>query len=121
LVNHGSEKHQRLIVETIEQLENLGYTAINLKGVAPDGIAIKDNKIYAIEVLLINHIPKKGWKHLKSVRNKRERYKMFDDIIFKISDRDIKILTGQDKEQKRMEKKAKRIVDNWITDTYGEV
>lgn len=118
MVNHGSKQHQELVKETIDELWNLGYNAININGIAPDGIATKDDKLYAIEILLVNNIPKKGWEHLKIVKRKRDKYRMFDDVIFKVSDRDIKILSGQEKEQIRMEKKAKKIVDDYIKEYW---
>ena len=58
MVNHGSMTHQNTIIEFVEELKEQGYHAINLHGKAPDGIAYKDGKLYAIEVLGLGSIPK---------------------------------------------------------------
>lgn len=119
IVGRGSNQHQKLIEETVIELEDLGYNVVNMNGIAPDAVATRDGKIYAIEVLVINKIPKKGWEHLKQIRDKKESYSMFDDIIFKVSNRDVKILTGQDKIKKELEEKAKNIVNDFLIDLYN--
>jgi len=114
MVNYGSNQHKKIIEETVDELNKKGYYAININGVAPDAIAIKDNKIYAVEILLMNDIPKNGWKNNTKINKKRDRYSMFDDVIFKINKRKIKFLTDDDIEQKKREKKAEMIVNNFI-------
>ena len=120
MVNHGSKQHQELIRDTVLELENLGYNVVNTNGRCPDAIATIEGKIFAVEVLLVNQIPKTGWEHLSVVKKKRDLYNMYDDIIFKVSDRDIKILTGQEKEQIKMEKKAQNIVNDYIKELQYE-
>lgn len=123
MVNHGSPQHQQLVRDTVEELKNLDYNVVNTNGFAPDAIATKDGKLFAVEILLINYIPKQGWEHLGVVKRKRDKYRDFDDVIFKIEnrnikgiDKQIKILTGIDKEQKKWEKNAKKIVEEFILD-----
>ena len=123
LVNHGSKQHQRLISELVIKLQQEGYHAINTNGIAPDGIATKDGKLYAIEVLIMQNIPKKGWEHLSVVREKYERYKSFnfDDVIFKVVNKEHKILTEEEKEQLYLERNAKKIVQDFINNNDVKV
>jgi len=114
MVNYGSKQHQDLIAKTVEELRYKGFKVVNMNGKAPDAIAIKDNKIYAVEVLLIPNIPKKGWQHLRVIQNKINYYSMFDDIIFKVKNKGIEVLTDEQIEQKKLEKKAKLIVNNYV-------
>lgn len=81
-----SKLHQQILFETIDELNQKGYFTINLTGMIPDAIAIKDNKFYAIEVLIVNDIPR-DWQNLPIVQNKRVKYSSFDEIIFKISNK----------------------------------
>jgi hypothetical protein len=81
-----SKLHQQILFETIDELNQKGYFTIDLTGMIPDAIAIKDNKFYAVEVLIVNDIPN-DWQNLPIVQNKRIKYSSFDEIIFKISNK----------------------------------
>ena len=121
MVNHGAKQHQNLIAETVLELREKGYHAININGTAPDAIAIKDNKIYAVEILLITHIPKKGWKHLTVVKNKRERYSMFDDVIFKVEGMKMKVIPNKLRKELKIQKQANKIVEEFINENCLEI
>lgn len=44
-------EHEEKITKRLEELELQGYKTINLNNKSPNGIAIKDGKIFAVEVL----------------------------------------------------------------------
>jgi len=110
----GSLQHRRLIRETIEELENEGFTVYNIDNKVPDALAVKNNQLYAVESLIITNIPKEGWESLTVVKKKRLDYSMFDGIIFKVKNRDIIVMSGLDKDPKVLERNAKRIVNDYI-------
>lgn len=107
MVNHGSRQHQETIISYLMELETKGYHTVNLHGRSPDGIAIKDNKIYAVEILGFDYIPKTGLDSLSMVREKKENYEPYDGILFKFFKREKKKLSEP-------EKKARKIVNNFI-------
>jgi len=57
-----------------------GFSFVFLEGKSPDGIAYKNGKLYAIEVLGLN----KGYSFEKYKKNKSDVYHMFDGIMFKM-------------------------------------
>lgn len=91
----GSLEHEKTLEEKLTQLEKEGWKTINLHGKSPDGIAVKDGKIVAVEILKKIRIRlgpsnvRKGkgkmrWKYVggHTLAGKRSNYDMFDDIIF---------------------------------------
>ena len=81
-----SYEHKKAVKNYLEELNLKGYKTINLKGKSPDGIAVKDNQIYAVEILLRNNSSK-----YHSTSMKRNDYFMFDGVLIKrIKKEDIK-------------------------------
>jgi hypothetical protein len=76
----GKTMHEQRLEDTLKEFEKQGYRTINLGGKSPDGIAFKDNKIIAIEVLGCTHRTGKGWHKNFTVKKKKEQYSMFDDV-----------------------------------------
>lgn len=91
----GSQKHENALNELIKKLEDEGWRTINLHGKSPDAIAVKDNKITAVEILKrikserknLDLAKKKGkfkWSFAGgyTLASKKSNYDMFDDVIF---------------------------------------
>lgn len=81
-----NETRQECIQRITNDFENRGYRIIRLGLKSPDAIAIKDNKIYAIEILGITHIQDGG--HIRNRKNwawteKQNLYSMFDGLMIK--------------------------------------
>lgn len=91
----GGEKHEARVREYLKELELEGYSVVNLIGKSPDGIAVKDGKIFAVEILKKvrqernNYDPGRhhgryihrfqgGW----TLKQKRMTYDMFEDVLF---------------------------------------
>lgn len=49
-VQWNRESHDKLLLEHLEKMKSQGFRVIPLLGVLPDGIAIKDGKVYAVEL-----------------------------------------------------------------------
>jgi erythromycin esterase-like protein len=49
-VQWNRKSHDKLLLEHLEKMSNQGFRVIPLLGVLPDGIAIKDGKVYAVEL-----------------------------------------------------------------------
>ncbi len=81
-----SEKHEERLREVIKELREEGYNVIDLEMKSPDAIAVKDNKIIAVEVLGRTFIKGRGWKNNFTIKRKKQIYDMFDDIIIKTFD-----------------------------------
>jgi hypothetical protein len=74
----------------LDELRNLGFRTIDLKGRIPDGIAVRDGKIIAVEVLT-RFRDKRG--HVKfnggtTIERKKHDYAMFDEVLVFTFDRD---------------------------------
>jgi hypothetical protein len=82
--------------EMVKTLEFDGWRVIKLYGKSPDAIAVKENKIVAVEVLKQwrkertdpIEIKKYGKNQLRyyggfTMASKRSNYDMFDDVFFK--------------------------------------
>lgn len=78
---HGSTQHMREVQKHIDELIKKGYRVIDLQGKSPDAIALKDDKIYAVEVLGRQYKRGKGWIKKWSHVSKKKNYDMFDDVI----------------------------------------
>lgn len=75
--------HEKTLKEFILKLESEGYRVLDLERKCPDAIALKDGKIYAVEVLGRQYKKGKGWKKKWTQNSKKNIYHMFDDIIIK--------------------------------------
>ena len=78
-----SKTHELTLKNYIEELKSQGYKAFDLNRKCPDGIAVKDGKVYAIEVLGTQKKKGKGNHRKWTFRGKRKEYYMFDDVLFK--------------------------------------
>ena len=47
----GSKEHEAAVQEVLKEMESEGYRVINLQGKSPDGIAFKEGRVLAVEVL----------------------------------------------------------------------
>jgi len=80
----GGKKHEKLLKETIKKLEKEKYRVIELKGKSPDAIAVKNNKIVAVEILGVSYnYKKKRWHKSWTYTQKEDNYSMFDRVIIK--------------------------------------
>lgn len=91
----GGPRHEAALQEKIKELEQTGWRVINLHGKSPDAIAVKDDKIIAVEILRkikserknLDLARKKGkfkWSFAGgyTLVGKRSNYDMFDDVFF---------------------------------------
>ncbi len=79
-----SQQHIDKLKEVIKELEDKGYRVIDLEMKSPDAIALKDNKLYAVEVLGRQYDMKRGyWKKKFTIKSKKEIYHMFDGMIIR--------------------------------------
>jgi len=89
-----SELHQKILKEFLNELAKGGYRVFDLEGKIPDGIVIKDNKIYAVEVLGRQYKKGRGWRRSWTIKNKNFIYRMFDGVFIKDFKYPIKIKGG---------------------------
>ena len=85
-----SKLHMEKIKETIKELRKEGYRAIDLENKSPDVIALKDGKIFAVEILGMQYRKKRrrngkitGWHRGWSIKSKKQIYHMFDEVIIR--------------------------------------
>ncbi len=91
----NKEKHQAALEEKIRELELEGWRVVNLHGKSPDAIAVKDDRIVAVEILKKIKTERKNPELAKkkgkfkwtfaggfTLTSKRSNYDMFDDVIF---------------------------------------
>ena len=83
MARRESIEHEIKLVDELKKLMLDGWKVINLRGLSPDGIAVKDGKVVAIEVLGVQYKKGKGYCHNWTYKSKKERYSMFDDVIIK--------------------------------------
>jgi hypothetical protein len=76
-----SEEHELSLTLLIQELKNAGYHVIKTYRKIPAGIATKDGKIYAVEVLGRTYKNKK-WKTSATKEQKIKDYKEFDGVLF---------------------------------------
>ena len=65
----GRRQHEIELEKAKKQLTEEGYRVIDLKGVSPDAIAIKNGKVIAVEVLGRN------WRFHKTGKNRKKPYR----------------------------------------------
>lgn len=95
----GKELHEKKVKEFKEDLEKDGWRVILLDGKSPDGVAVKGDKICAVEVLgkRLKRIGKYKGKYKDQGKTKyawrldgytfhakRQIYRMFDDVLFSV-------------------------------------
>ena len=91
----GGEKHEAALQIKIKELEQDGWKVSNLHGKSPDAIAVKDNKVIAVEILRKIKSERKNLDLARSkgkfkwsfaggytLVGKRSNYDMFDDVFF---------------------------------------
>lgn len=89
------QKHEEALDLKIKELELSGWRVVNLHGKSPDAIAVKDNRIVAVEILkkikterknpeLARKKGKFKWSFAGgfTLASKRSNYDMFDEVIF---------------------------------------
>jgi len=92
----GGSDHEKTLDEMVKTLEFDGWRVIKLHGKSPDAIAVKENKIVAVEILKQwrkertdpIEIKKYGKNQLRyyggfTMASKRSNYDMFGDVFFK--------------------------------------
>jgi len=79
----GGKLHELELKKTIQKLRNQGFRVVNLQGLSPDAIAVKNGKIIAVEVLGYHwrEKPRKEWHAGWTHRGKRRAYSMFDEVL----------------------------------------
>ena len=116
MAHGGSRQHKKAIWDYIEELRAQGYKAINLNNFSPDGIAVKDGKLFAIEVLITN-----GKKYVTNA--KKNQYSMFDEVLVKKIPRDKffekKLKAEEDKIYTRVKKIKEEEEINEAWNKYG--
>ncbi len=91
----GNKQHEEALQKKINELELEGWRVVNLHGKSPDAIAIKNNKIVAVEILQKLKTRRKNKETAKrkgkfrwgfaggfTLTSKKSNYDMFDDVIF---------------------------------------
>lgn len=122
--------HQKLLYQILDDLEKQGFHTIDMTGCIPDGIAVKDNEIYAIEVLTRNGNPKGKIDHFNfHIEQKEAKYRLqgYNGTIFKAKtkkewqqehpneDIDIQQEYERDIERKKLKKlSASQIVQDFL-------
>jgi len=69
-----TERHDQAVRETVQKLRGQGYRVVEMPSY-PDAIAVKEGKIYAVEILKSN-----GRNNVMSLLRQKE-YRGYDDII----------------------------------------
>lgn len=93
--NTGSLVHEKVLELKLKQMQKDGWRVVNLHAKSPDGIAVKDGKIVAVEILKRLKTERRGFEQIKkhgkyvyrfsggaTLTSKRANYDMFDDVIF---------------------------------------
>lgn len=91
----GGKKHEEVLEKLIDEMNLDGWKTINLHGKSPDAIAVKNNKIVAVEILkrikterknpdLAKKKGKFKWSFAGgyTLASKKSNYDMFDEVIF---------------------------------------
>ena len=73
----GNYTHERTLELYLDEFRKDGWRAIDLKGICPDGIVVKDNFVAAVEIITLSE----NDSYYDGDRNKRELYRMFDKVF----------------------------------------
>jgi Holliday junction resolvase len=69
------------VKEAKKKLEKEGYRVIDLENKSPDLIAVKEDKIIAVEILGMQYdVKRKYWKKKFTIKSKEQIYYMFDEV-----------------------------------------
>jgi hypothetical protein len=82
-----SYQHEKAVLDYLAELSSKGWKTIRLGKRSPDGIAVKDNRVVAVEIIIKNT----DGKYRATDTTKRDDYFMFDDVFIKKFDRDSNI------------------------------
>src|SRR4030042_4870660 len=74
----ASYQHEKELLEYLDELRSQGWKAVRLNSKSPDGIAVKDNRLVAIEIIIQNNA---GKYYIDT--NKRSDYSMFDEVFIR--------------------------------------
>lgn len=79
----GSQEHEDTLFEFVKELRENGYHVILLQDKSPDAIAVKDDKIYAVESLGFTYVKGIGKRRNWTWSQKKATYSMFDGLLVK--------------------------------------
>jgi len=79
LFDRKTKNQKTVLNETIKQYQDNGYNVIALEKKSPDAIAVKNNRIFAIEIIGLP-VGSAGKYHIKA---KEDIYDMFDGLMIK--------------------------------------
>lgn len=87
-----SGQHEAELNTFCEELMKQGYHVVQTHGKIPDAIAVKDNKIFAVELVMKIRCKKQdryGWKPMGgyTLGGKRRNYAMFDEVLIKTANK----------------------------------
>jgi hypothetical protein len=111
----ASYQHEKELQIYLDELRSQGWRTIRLSNKSPDGIAVKDNWVVAIEILISGY----NGLHHSSAKNKCEDYSMFDEIfVRRIKRSKDRLIERKDFEYKayalaRKQKDEEKIKDSW--------
>lgn len=77
-----SELHEETLKKKIAELERKGFRVLDLERKCPDAIALKNGKIYAVEILGRKYIKGRGNTKKWTFKAKKAIYSMFDGVLF---------------------------------------
>lgn len=77
----GKAKHERLLRDTLEDLELQGFKVLDLEGKSPTMIAADGKKFIAIKIFKKTYTKGHGWNQHGSQKQTLKKYDMFDDVI----------------------------------------
>lgn len=91
MTKKGNEQHEKELQRACKELRSDGWKVIDLEGRSPDAIAVKEEKVVAVEVLMKYKIERNDNDHRRyrwkfsggfTLTQKKNIYKMFDDVLF---------------------------------------
>jgi len=81
--NNVSLQHEEELENYLSYLSEYGWKTINLHGKTPDGIAVKNNIVVAVEILGCSKKNGCYTKPTNMIRQKYDDYSMFDHVLVK--------------------------------------
>ena len=93
----GGKEHEEALERVLNSLKENGWKAFSLDGKSPDGIAVKDNEIIAVEILRKFKTERKNPEQIKkhgryvtryvggtTIAAKKRGYSMFDRVLVEV-------------------------------------
>lgn len=79
----GTPEHEKKLKEALADLQKQGFRALALNGKCPDGIAVKDGKLYCVEVMGKNRKKEKKYGRSYHYKTKLKLYQGlgFDGVL----------------------------------------